>query len=259
MGVGVSWRTVAASVIGTSHVAAQLSCQDSCWAQVEATGGGQPVLSIFVADGAGSASHGGPGAELAIQTAARALAGQSGASGFAPDEALATHIVQAVVTAIATEATAQSLTPRDFACTFLGLVSTCDAAVAMQIGDGGIVLDHGEGLHVAITPMGGEYANMTHFVTDEDAMQMLSVRAYAKGVERAAVFSDGLQRLALNMATHTPHPPFFAPFFQSLQSASEEQVEVLPSLLTRFLQSEAVNQRTDDDKTLAIAVRHPAP
>lgn len=40
----------------------------------------------------------------------------------------------------------------------------------MQIGDGGVVVDFGHGLQLPLTPMVGEYANMTHFITDEDAV-----------------------------------------------------------------------------------------
>ena len=32
----------------------------------------------------------------------------------------------------------------------------------MQIGDGGVVVDLGHGLQLPLTPMAGEYANMTH-------------------------------------------------------------------------------------------------
>jgi hypothetical protein len=123
----------------------------------------------------------------------------------------------------------------------------------MQIGDGGIVVDVGNGLAVPINPMAGEYANMTNFVTDENAIDVLAVAVLPARPAKVAVFSDGVQRLALNMATNTAHVPFFTPFFTVLATATAVQEDHLQAELARFLQSPAVNERTDDDKTLALA------
>ncbi|MDY0748430.1 hypothetical protein SNE35_28280 [Paucibacter sp. R3-3] len=57
------------------------------------------------------------------------------------------------------------------------------------------------------------------------------------------------------MATNTAHEPFFAPFFKVLAAAAATQEDELQSALVRFLGSPAVNERTDDDKTLALAVQ----
>lgn len=48
--------------------------------------------------------------------------------------------------------------------------------------------------------------------------------------------------------------PFFTPFFNGLAAATQEQLDLLPELLKQFLSSPAVNERTDDDKTLALAL-----
>ncbi len=171
------------------------------------------------------------------------------------NDALAVDLVVAVRARIYEAAESQGLTARDFACTFLGVVSSRLGTVVLQVGDGGVVVDVGAGLEVPVVPMAGEYANMTHFVTDEDAVNVLVTRLFPEMASRVAVFSDGLQRLALNMATNTAHEPFFTPFFKVLAGASEAQEDELQSALVRFLASPAVNERTDDDKTLVLAVR----
>lgn len=232
-------------------------CEDSCWAQVYDMRNRQPLLSMFVSDGAGSAARGGEGAELAIQAAADFLAKKLKHGEFGLSDALATDMVVAVRDHIYAKAEAEGLKARDFACTFLGVLSSPLGTLVMQIGDGGVVLDVGEGLEVAVTPMTGEYANMTHFVTDDDAVNVLATKSYPDPALRVAAFSDGLQRLALNLATNTPHGPFFIPFFNSMTMATAEQVDQLQVLLVKFLASAAVNERTDDDKTLALAVRTP--
>jgi hypothetical protein len=250
----VTWRVISACEVGTSHVAVGKPCEDSVWAQALETSAGVPVLGIFVSDGAGSAAHGGRGAELAVQAAALHFEEKVKQAEFGLNEDLALQFVEEVRQRVYAQAEAESLIARDFACTFLGLVSTPQGSVAFQIGDGAIVVDVGDGLEVAVEPMAGEYANMTHFVTDEDAVSVLVAKVYAASVQRAAAFSDGLQRLALNMAAGTPHEPFFRPFFDVLSKSRPDQEEELGYALVKFLGSGAVNERTDDDKTLAVAV-----
>ncbi len=229
-------------------------CEDSCWAQVEQSFSGLPVLALFVADGAGSAARGGDGAEIAIQSAVEFLAARLCSAEFLLSTVYADACVVAVREKLFGEAARAGLTPRDFACTFLGLISWEAGTLVFQIGDGGVVVDVGCGLEVPVVPMSGEYANMTSFITDANATQQMVTKLYPGIAQRAAVFSDGLQRLALNMATNTAHEPFFATFFKVLATALPGQEDSLHNALVRFLQSTAVNERTDDDKTLTLAV-----
>ena len=251
----MNWRITAASVIGSSHVANGAQCQDSCWAQVDGFPTGGQLLTMFVADGAGSALKGGEGAELAIQAAADFIDKKLNDGEFGLSDFLSVDLVVAVREKIYAKASTDGLTARDFACTFLGVLSSEAGTLAFQVGDGGIVVDTGEGLELAIVPMSGEYANMTHFVTDGDAVQRLVSKTYVGPALRVAAFSDGLQRLALNLAEGTPHRPFFAKFWHGLETAKPEQDDELHAALVRFLGSQAVNERTDDDKTLVLAMK----
>ncbi len=272
----MNWRVVSAAAIGTSHRTNGSDCQDDCWAMVEQLGG-ERVLTVFVADGAGSARYGRDGATTAVQSAARFMAEAfaSGALALTAEQApaLARDCVQAVRSAILEMASARSdadavggidaidtedknsIEARDFACTFLGAISTSQATLVFQIGDGAIVLDTGNGLELFTAPMTGEYANMTHFVTQDDCLEVMVHKLYSGGALRLAAFSDGLQRLALNMSEGTPYEPFFEPFFTILAKASAEQEDMLQTQLAAFLDSAPVNERTDDDKSLALAVR----
>ena len=253
----MTWRLVYASEIGTSHLSVGAPCQDSCWAQVCLLADQQQLLSVFVSDGAGSAARGGEGAELAIEVAAALVDKISQLGAFDLSESLAKEIVLAIRERIYSVAASENLRARDFACTFLGVMSTARGTLIFQIGDGGVVLDTGAGLEVAVIPMSGEYANMTHFVTDEDAILVLETKVYPDRALKVAAFTDGIQRLALNLADNTPHEPFFAPFFNGMAMATTEQENHLQGLLVKFLGSAPVNQRTDDDKTLAFALWMP--
>jgi len=250
----MTWRVLAASAVGTSHLATGAACEDSCLVRVETGLAKLPLLTIFVSDGAGSAAHGGTGAELAVEAAAEFVRKQYAKPfGFDIDGKWATGCIQAVQAKIFAQAEQQRTKARDYACTFLGLVGSPINTLLMQIGDGGIVVDVGNGLEMPITPMMGEYANMTNFVTEEKAMDLLEVVFLRSRALKAAVFSDGIQRLALDMTTNTAHTPFFTPFFSALAKATSVHKDHLQAELERFLQSPAVNERTDDDKTMALA------
>lgn len=249
----MTWRVVSSSVVGTSHTANGIACQDSCAAQVQKHLSNTPLLTIFVADGAGSAIHGGIGAELAIEAAMDFINQHCSLSEFTLNDYWAVECIQSVRERIYTVANQQELKARDYACTFLGVIASPFITLLMQIGDGGIVVDIGNGLEVPISPMIGEYANMTHFITEKNAIDILAVEILPARLEKVAVFSDGIQRLAMNMSSNTAYSPFFTPFFTVLETASFEEEEDLCTKLASFLQSQAVNERTDDDKTLAFA------
>ena len=253
MGVGVTWRAVSAVSIGTSHRVNGTDCQDECRAMVEQCHG-EDVLTVFVADGAGSALRGRDGALTAVQSAASFVLEQLEQHGLTLQATLAESCLAFIRAAIQTEAEVKGLPTREFACTFLGAICTQSETLVFQIGDGGIVLDVGDGLELFAAPMTGEYANMTHFVTQDEWRDVFAEKLYSRQVRKLAAFSDGLQRLALNMAQGRPHEPFFTPFFGVLAGATPAQEDALAGQLVVFLDSEAVNARTDDDKSLALAV-----
>lgn len=250
----MTWRLVCASEVGTSHTQSNMPCQDSCGVQLDPLPNNDRLLSLFVSDGAGSAVKGGEGAELAIEAAAGFIKKKLEQGEFNLTRDLATEMINAIRDCILTAANNAGLKSRDYACTFLGLLSMEGATLVLQVGDGGVVLDFGAGLELAVVPMSGEYANMTHFVTDEKVDGVLETKIYQNRALKVAAFTDGIQRLALSLTTNTPHKPFFSPFFDSMAKATAEQEEQLQPLLVNFLGSQAVNERTDDDKTLALAL-----
>jgi hypothetical protein len=65
-----------------------------------------------------------------------------------------------------------------------------------------------------------------------------------------AVCTDGVAHLAIRYSDQTPHPGFFVPLFDFAQAPGSSESE-----LEELLNSDRVNERTDDDKTLVIAVR----
>ena len=65
--------------------------------------------------------------------------------------------------------------------------------------------------------------------------------------------SDGLVRLAINVADNAHHAPFLQPLLSFAAEAEDEAAA--REQLAGFLASDRVCARTDDDKTLVLAVR----
>jgi hypothetical protein len=249
------WRLAAASSLGTSHEKLGTVCQDAhgCEALLSATG--EALLVAVVADGAGSATRSGDGARLAcalMLEETRALREPGDLSRELVCDWLARFQGE-----IGVRAEAEGLAPRDFACTLLVAVVGEERAAFFQIGDGAMVVSDGDGYAWVFWPDNGEYENLTYFATDPQAADHLRFDTVDRAVDEIALFSDGLQRLALHYQTRTAHPPFFRSLFAAVRAADGESAESLSGKLAAYLSSPQVNERTDDDKTLILATRRP--
>ena len=153
--------------------------------------------------------------------------------------------------------------PADYACTFLGAVLTPTQAAFVQIGDGAIVVgdtaDGFDGHGWVFWPQHGEFANSTNFVTMPGAAGLLQVERRSGTIDEVALFSDGLERLILDMGTRTVHSPSLRPVLGWLAGTEPVRDGAPCAVLASYLGSAAVNRRTDDDKTLVVATRRDAP
>jgi hypothetical protein len=247
------WRLLQQSLEGTSHRRSATPCQDSCAATVMCPGQ-ESFLVVACSDGAGSARLSQEGSTLAcrrfLEVASEALA-REGAVAVRNPEVIRGWYRQ-VLQSLEEEAARREAPLREFACTLLTAVVGEHGAVFAQVGDGAIVVRRGgEYVHV-FWPQVGQYANSTWFVTSRDMEQVLEVTC-GEPVDELALFTDGLQMLALHFATRSVHRPFFEPLFLALREA--EDPEALGAPLRAFLDSPAVNERTEDDKTLVLAIR----
>ncbi len=248
------WKYLNESIEGTSHRASGIACQDSSFVspcRVE----GEDILILVCADGAGSAAQSQIGSKLACEVVVREVLAFFG-SGKTPaqiEKDLPLEWAHQVRHAIDEEAKRRSTSPRELACTLLFAVLGKTTAVFGQIGDGAIVIARAGGMRAVFWPQSGEYHNTTYFITDEQYEQRFQVEVVQQSVDEIAIFTDGLEMLALEYSGRTVHEPFFSPMFASLRVAVDSHDLIIP--MRQFLASKAVNDRTDDDKTLILASR----
>ena len=249
-----SWRVAGASVIGTSHVREGLECQDRLqWKLFEDAS----VLVAVVADGAGSTELGGVGAELACKTFIEQLENFIAASNFSGFDSLNEDFGKLWVDhyqhLILNKSSTEEKDVREYSSTFSAAIVTPDKAKFYQIGDGSILYSIGEGFEFGIDTPESEYVNMTHFLTDEDASDQIEFYETEEEIQDIVLFTDGIENIAIDYASGKPYEPFLLPMLAPLRNGSSNGS--LSEKLGEFLSSPAINEKTDDDKTLILASR----
>ncbi len=255
----MKWKTIGNSVKGTSHLATGKNCEDAIQYRVVTDGEGKEILLCCASDGAGSAKY---AVDASFYTTRKIIDGLADPafieSGFT--ETGLYSIVEHIYAGLTEGANDNGVALNEYSCTLLGCFITADKAAFFQVGDGAIVRNDGSGFYTPVWwPQNGEYQNATSFLVDDPTFSNLKITILNEAVNEVAIFTDGLQMLALNMEASNAHQPFFTPLFNHLQMADDEQkINVLNRKLEEFLNSAAINDRTDDDKTLFLATRLPA-
>lgn len=247
------WSVAAASATGQLHVRAALPCQDRFAWSWSASG----VLTMAVADGAGSA----PRAHLGAQAAVRAVISVAQRLGRCPP-ALTTLAPTALVpsvftglffgarTAVRCLAWRMQRPLEEFATTLSVAVLWRDHLLLGQVGDGLLTVRLSTGQIISPAPPArGEYANETYLLTDDGWSARLTFACLpAAAVGGFALSTDGLRLVATSdPVTGTPHQPFYDDMFDAVARGADSHS------LRSFL--EKVDDRTGDDKCLVVVAR----
>ena len=247
-----SWRVVGASARGISHQKDDVPCQDAHGYAVVSN----RAVIVVVADGAGSAYRSDKGAQLAAKRAVFLLQLILTERGVPRDETVWEKVfvwvfywVRRRLVKLAEEENAPL---RAFHTTLACAVASEKWLATAQVGDNVVVAQTRDGkLFAATQPQRGEYANETFFLTMENGLQYVQIRIYFEPICAVTVMSDGLSRLAMAQ-NKEPYVPFFQPILDFVNQSSD--ILKAREQLIAFLESDRVCARTDDDKTLVVAL-----
>lgn len=250
----MQWKWASASACGTSHIRLGTAKQDAHRVILRFD---EKILIAVVCDGAGTAEYGGQGAAIAARTFTNEIARNVKRSLKGITDQVIWDAVDLIRDQIAIAASNRDLIMRDFATTMVACMSDGRSTITAHIGDGTIAarLTFDRLWQSLSWPEHGEYASTTFFLTDENDVR-LRINRFSDSFDRIVVMTDGLERLALNFAQLVPHSPFFAGISEPVCSDGDHRGSLkLSKALQRYLDSPAINDRTDDDKTLIIATR----
>jgi len=140
----------------------------------------------------------------------------------------------------------------DLNCTLIVFVATVDWMAAMQVGDGLIVVrkSQKQDYDLLFQPDKGEYANETTSMTSPGAEREGSFKFLPVPVDFICAATDGIENVALvkNKKDWAAYPGFFKP----LEEAMVSNEASLEGDVEGFLDGDALNSKTDDDKTLLL-------
>ena len=256
---GRQWSWVGACSTGSSHFKSGTKCQDYA-ACIELASAENHALLAVVSDGAGSAEFAAVGSHIVVQSFTRCVVERfrTGQSLEVISKELVCEWLDLIRDRLFRAADQLSTKPRELAATLVGAIVCPNRTIICHVGDGACALRRAGNQHweVPSWPLHGEYASSTYFVTDDPQPNLQFCEAEGEFTD-IAVFSDGLERLALDFQNKTAFDRFFDPMFAPLANLEAGRNRALSKSLRIFLDSQQVIERTDDDKSLVLARRIP--
>jgi serine/threonine protein phosphatase PrpC len=240
---------VAASATGSQHIQHDEEGQDSFFVGSRLDG----ALIAVAADGAGSAQHGKEGSTLAVNALVSSIV--EAVLPVSDDDWHNTMLtwLEDVRYALQARAKSQDYSLYDLSSTLLAVIVTLTHIVALQVGDGAIVIKENKNDFVFAThAFHGEYAGETIFITSDDYASSVSTAIITRQEKTdIAIMTDGLESVAIEQKANRVFAPFFTELFHFVRT-SDTSTQQKCLQLTDFLSSERINQRTNDDKTLIL-------
>jgi hypothetical protein len=236
-----------ASVQGSSHIITDTPCHDSHAYRMLKHGLG---VVASVSDGMGSAKR----AELGSTLAANFIVDyiEKHIDVNMDDTEIITLIKEGyveVLDALHMEATSHELHVKDLNATLLVFLSIGDRQFYGQVGDCSLIGKTDAGYLVLAKQQRGEYANATFSICNEASIEQGLFEKIDGFYESVALMSDGIESISVSAKDQTVSKLFYDPFFNVFDHENFNQKDVESSLI-RFLSSERISNKTDDDKTL---------
>jgi len=251
------WKVAGVSVVGFSHVAEEIPCQDAHAVTVLPGG----WLIAIVADGAGSAIRSAEGSRNVCDGVLAHLNSRLAEFSSKPDQidertirSWIEEAIELVRNKFVSLAGANGNSISDFHATLVGAVAGPNGGVFFHVGDGAACASSLNNLskNILSLPENGEYANETYFVTQDEWRDHLRTLSFDSNYNLVALMSDGVTPFALTQGASGPSPPFFEPVSRFLVEHDRDESE---RALTTLLGRDAIRRVTGDDKTLILALR----
>jgi serine/threonine protein phosphatase PrpC len=216
-------------------------------------GESNPVLCAIVCDGAGSAPFGGEGASVICRILSSAVREHFEQTSSLPDDESIWNWIDHARDRLGVAAERKEVRRQAFASTLVMMLAAPQEIAVIHVGDGAAVArDISGGWHALSWPQNGEYASTTYFLTDDPSPRVRITRTDAL-YDAYALFSDGIEDLALDQKAAIAHEPFFRSMIAPLdRSPADGRDKSLSESLAGFLDSARVCDRTDDDKSLIL-------
>jgi hypothetical protein len=241
------WKAVNCGVQGRGHIKMDTPCQDKT-KQLYKNG----VSVIALADGAGSAKFSHFGADCVVENISVYVADNfQQLIETADGKQVKLAIMDELKNNLANKANELDCRLNDLASTLLLVAVYEDEYMILHIGDGVIGYLDGSELKIASLPDNGEFANLTTFVTSNEALvSMRLFKGKIKEISGFVIMSDGTEQSLYHKTTQT----LANAIIKLMHRACLIDGEVMRSQLIETLTS-VISKNTQDDCSIAIMVR----
>jgi len=238
------------SVPGPSHIRNAIPCQDSFAHETISNFG-----IIAVSDGLGSAKNSDIGAEIAVRSTIRRAKEilEKKILEF-DDKKIFDDIISFVRAELEFKANELQCSLNELACTIIIVIIHNDNISVAHIGDGSVVARKNKNLILISGPGESEYINEVTPLTIIE--WKTSLRFYKDSeIDSIAVFTDGCQEAIIqkNEKDLIPYDGFFNPLF-SYAHKIFNNIKMGEKDIKDFLESQRMNEISEDDKTLVVAI-----
>lgn len=255
-----NWFYSGSSVIGQSHLASSIPCQDKF--SIETTENGN-WLAVAVCDGAGSAEFAEIGATITSSYFCKKLITLAAELNERPPGGWINDFVINCITDVRNELRlkAGSDDIRKYHCTLVAALIGKSGGFSIHIGDGALFGGNFEinsnGNHIDLNknfiksnPENGDYANETFFITEGNWIKHLRILPMPP-LDWIVVCTDGGASLLLDNDDEVK-PNFLAPFIEAQINDKFHN----KNYITEILSDPKAKKLTADDKTIVLAVRN---
>jgi hypothetical protein len=241
-----------AAVTGGAHAASGAGCEDHVRTPIFLDALGRRTAFIAVADGAGSAPKAKIGAQLATLAAAQQARTQL--RSLAADAITQEHALEwgeAAHRKLARQAERDGESIEAYHSTMLLALLAPSHVILGHIGDGAIVGRHDGQWRTLSAPFKGEWPGETVFITLPNWRDYYRTGLIDGSLDSIAVFTDGLDAaiFGLKQEPHAPQMDALVDSHARLTASAFERA------LHTWLNCEAVQRQSHDDRTIAIAMR----
>jgi hypothetical protein len=258
-----NWQIHAASACGFAHCLNEQPGQDRFLCIVFQNSGLQESVLLLAADGAGSARKSWAGAWIAC----RAIAESIRQIALTPNGQRLLNTAEAWAEGLAVDLFTQARkkliawarrlnVPYHDLATTLNMIFTGPGFWSFALlGDGLIasqaVRDESD-WQIHGLPERGEFAGETTFLTGDQWIESMQFGAVSGHPDRILMTTDGLLPILYQSQASIIHPSFVNPLFSAMESQKLSEV-TKNKALEKFLKSERIRSRCDDDLTLILA------
>ena len=172
----------------------------------------------------------------------------------------------------------------DYNCTLILIAWVYDTIAAIQVGDGAAIVQKDDSYTMLTIPLRGEYANETYFITEPRHRDIVFPNE-TSGINAVTLFTDGLQRLAIDFAAKKADQSFMHDALAAIRTPLSNQhgkhhtnansaagnnrlsqhvfgwpdcatTNPEDTALLDWLCSPEVAQNVEDDATIIVATKH---